>query len=106
MASITRGTTPQVTCNVSGIDLTQFACYVSIGSTNHPKVTISGDAVSVSYDGTDSAVTFTMTQAQTLALHEGQTSVQLRAVKNGHAVASGEVRCDVLPIILDGEIDG
>lgn len=106
MASITRGTTPQVTCNVAGIDLTQFTCYVSIGNTNNPKVTISGDAVSVSYDGTDSSVTFTMTQQQTLALSEGQTRLQLRAVKDGHAVASGDVRLDVLPIILDGEING
>lgn len=106
MASITRGTTPQVTCNVAGIDLTQFACYVSIGSNNHPKVTISGEAITTTYDGTDSQLTFTMTQAQTLALHEGATNIQLRAAKDGHAVASGEVKCDILPVILDGEIDG
>ena len=106
MASITRGTTPQVTCNVAGIDLTQFVCYVSIGSTNRPKVTIQGDAVAVEYDGTDSRLTFTMTQEQTLALHEGTTNVQLRAINDGHAVASGEAKLDVLPVILDGEIDG
>lgn len=106
MASITRGTTPQVTCNVSGIDLTRFSCYVSIGSNNRPRATVSGDAVNVIYDGSDSTVTFTLTQAQTLALREGTTNVQLRAVKDGQAIASGEAKCEVLPVILDGEIDG
>lgn len=103
MVSITRGTTPQVTCNVAGADLTQFTCYVSIGETNRPEVTVSD--VTVEWDGEKSALTFNLTQEETLSLHEGASKVQLRAVKDGHAVASGEVGIKVMPIILNGEIN-
>ena len=103
MAFIIRGTTPQVTCNVAGIDLTQFSCFVSIGATNRPKFTVTD--VATEFDGDNTAVTFGLTQEQTLSLHEGVTCVQLRAIKDGHAVASGEVELEVLPVILNEVIN-
>lgn len=102
IATITRGTTPQVTCNVLGADISAYDCYVSIGETGAPVLTVTD--VTATYDGADTAVTFALTQQQTLQLAEGMTRIQLRAVDGAKAVASGEVAVKVLPIILDGEL--
>ena len=77
-----RYTTPTQTIKVKGIDLTGYDVTVSlrqlIGVTqNAHEVDIGGDAVSLALDGSDTAVTFTLTQEQSGGFVRGWVDVQV-----------------------------
>lgn len=104
-ASITRGTTPVITLTVEGMDLTDYSCYLSVGAkAGKAWFTADNEQMVFGYDGTDSTLTYTLTQAQTLACKAGAAYIQLRCVKDDYAAASGWASVEILPIILDGEV--
>ena len=77
-----RYTTPTKTVKVKGIDLTGYDVTVSIrqviGATqNAHEVDIGGDAVSMLLDGSDTDVTFTLTQEQSGGFARGWVEIQV-----------------------------
>lgn len=105
MASITRGTTPEITCTVRGLDLTGYSCYLTVGKRErNPWFTVDNSQMELSTDGSDSVLTFQLTQEQTLSCFAGKAVIQLRCIKDGLAVASGIGEITVDGIIKDGEI--
>ena len=105
MASITRGTTPTVTCTV-GMDLTDYSCYLSIGKkAKSPWMTADNEQMEFGVSEGTSTLAFTLTQAQTLACKAGPAQIQLRVVKDGVAIASDMAPITIDDIIKDGEIE-
>ena len=108
-----RGTTPTVVLTVtnedgSALDLTGADLHVTLqeqGSGGH-ELTKTGEDVSAAVDGKATVLTVSLTQAETLAFHEGRkVRAQLRAkTANGKAVASTIAAFDAEEILLEGEI--
>ena len=105
-AEIYRGTTPTITCTVTdaeghAVDLTGHTCFFSIGKPGKPLLTVSNSQMVIA-GGT---VAVTLTQEQTLALPKGTTTMQLRAVDDGVAIATEAEELNVMPVIYEEEID-
>jgi len=101
-----RGTTPTLTLTVDA-DLLGWTMYVALRAGGETLV-LEGERLDASA-GTEEGTTdiaLTLTQAETLAMSSGPCEVQLRAARNGSAVATDIARIDVGRIIQDGEIDG
>jgi hypothetical protein len=96
-----RGTTPTYTLTVD-MDLTGWTCYVTLKGLGK-LLNLEGERLAVE-GGEQSTVTFELTQAETLALKPGKCEVQLRAAKNGAAIATDIATLDVGRILRDGEI--
>lgn len=105
MISIRRGTTPTVKVTV-GMDLTGYACYLSVGADKFDKVTLDNSQMQMSVDEGSTVLDFTFTQKQTLSLTKGQSRMQLRLVKGDVALASEMTEINVTEIIKDGELCG
>lgn len=102
MAIITRGTTPQLTATIKDADLQGMDVYLTVGRKDaQPWATVGPEGVTLSYDGTDTTVTATLAQEQTLACPVGGGFVQVRAYKDGQAIATGMVPVDVAPVIYN-----
>ena len=102
MATITRGTTPQLTATIRDADLQGMDVYLTVGRKDaQPWATVGPEGVVLSYDGTDTTVTATLTQEQTLACPVGGGFVQVRAYKDGQAIATGMVPVEVAPVIYN-----
>ncbi len=106
---IYRGTTPSITLNIKGVDLSDSSIWPTV------IVTIENDGVAVDVNrdklviasmDAGCSVTFTLTQALTLSMNELQKIiVQLRAKDaDGHAIASPIASVEVEDVIKDGEI--
>ena len=97
-----RGTTPTVTIEV-GCDLTGYDCYATF-EWDRGQLTKSGDALEV-VGGAVSTVTVRLTQADTLSFPEDRTvKVQLRAVKDGDAIATEVGTLTASEVLLEEEI--
>ena len=102
-----RGTTPQ--CQIKYIDAEQqtidlhgFYIYITIEDREHNEVTIEGTRITIEED---LSLTFTLTQDETLSLHGGLLSVQLRAIDEfGNAIGSKIKNCHMEDILYEGEI--
>lgn len=102
MATITRGTTPQLTATIKDADLQDMDVYLTVGRKDaQPWATVGPEGVTLSYDGTDTTVAATLTQEQTLACPVGGGFVQVRAYKDGQAIATGMVPVEVAPVIYN-----
>lgn len=102
MATITRGTTPQLTAKIKDADLQGMDVYLTVGRKDaQPWATVGPEGVTATYDGTDTTVTATLTQEQTLACPVGAGFVQVRAYKDGQAIATGMVPVEVEPVIYN-----
>lgn len=102
MATITRGTTPQLTATIKNADLQGMDVYLTVGRKDaQPWATVGPEGVTVSYDGTDTTVAAALTQEQTLACPVGGGFVQVRAYKDGQAIATGMVPVEVAPVIYN-----
>lgn len=102
MATITRGTTPQLTATIRDANLQGMDVYLTVGRKDaQPWATVGPEGVTVEYDGTDTTVTATLTQEQTLACPVGGGFVQVRAYKDGQAIATGMVPVEVAPVIYN-----
>lgn len=97
-----RGTTPTFQFDVDA-DLSMWDVYASFGQYDKAIVTWKPTNVETTEDGC--TVTVKLTQQETLAFDAGiPAQAQLRAYKDGSAVATGIWEFDVTPIILEGEI--
>lgn len=104
--AIYRGTTPDIRCNAS-FDLTGYSVYVAIG----PKplkswVLVNPDDITVERNGNVTRIMFRLTQEQTLACKAGKAFLQIRAVKDGNAIASDMVSIEIADVIEGGVING
>lgn len=106
---IYRGTTPSITLNITGVDLTDAAVWPTVIVTvenGHKKKDVTRDKLTVAKTDAGCTLTFKLTQNQTLALSVMlPVHVQLRAKDaDGDAIASPLARIEVSDVIKDGEI--
>lgn len=104
-----RGTTESFFCEVDGLDLTDYTCYLSIGSkAGKPYFTMDNSQMTLDVDTSGeqpvSNLTFTATQEQTLACKAGKTNVQIRVIKDDDALATNWGELVVGDIIKNGVI--
>lgn len=98
-----RGTTPTFTFEVD-VDLTGWDVYVSFKQGTKDPITRKQPEIVPANDG-GCICSVELTQAETLEFKAGkQASAQLRAYKDGEAVASTIFEFGVGEILLDGEI--
>ncbi len=104
-----RGTTPTITLTVDK-DVSTWTLYATFRSGMH-NVTLENDRMTVELEPeteTEEAktlITVTLTQEETLSLGVGNAEVQVRAIKDGTAIATDIQRVDVGRILKDGVID-
>lgn len=99
-----RGTTPTITLTVD-MDLTEWTCYVAF-ATGCKELVINDDRLTKEFDGTTTTIQLTLTQDETLGLRVGCANVQIRAIKDGTAIATDIETVSVGSILQDGVIDG
>ena len=98
-----RGTTPTITCKITGADLSGSNIYITIqqGGT---EITILNPTVETTEDGC--IMVITLTQEQTLRLKKGVADIQIRWVDpNGTALATNVAQITVEKILRDGVIE-
>lgn len=106
---IYRGTTPSITLNITGVDLSDAGVWptviVTVENGRNTFDVTRGDLTIASTDA-GCALTFALSQTQTLALSVMRPIyVQLRAKDaNGDAIASPMASVEVEDVIKDGEI--
>lgn len=108
-SNVYRGTTPPFRLIFKNIDLTGWDVYITFeqyGKTElENELTVSGKDLQVVSTGAESCEVFlTLTQEQTLSFNEGRVDVQMRAFKDGAAVASKKKNVSMKDILLDGVI--
>lgn len=106
---IYRGTTPSITLNIIGVDLSDAVVWPIIIVTvknGHKKIDVMRDKLTTAKTDAGCTLTFELSQEQTLALSVMlPVHVQLRAKDaDGDAIASPIVRVEVMDVIKDGEI--
>ena len=97
-----RGTTPATVLTVD-MDLTGWTVYVAIR--NGGNTLVVKDGLSVEYANNKTTIAFALTQEQTLAFSVGPCDFQVRAVKDGTAIATDIKSGYVGGIIQEGVID-
>lgn len=103
------GTTPSITLNIKGVDLSDAAVWPTVIVTvenGHNSFDVERGDIAIATADAGCTLTFALTQAQTLALSVMRPIyVQLRAKDvDGHAIATEIASVDVKNIIKDGEI--
>lgn len=98
-----RGTTPTLTLHV-GMDMTGWTVYVTMKGVGG-SLELTNDRLDVQ-GGDDPTIRFELTQAETLRLKPGKCSVQVRAVKDGYAVATDIKQFEVGKVLKEGIIYG
>ena len=106
---IYRGTTPSITLNVKGVDLSDASVWPTVIVTVenvHNSFDVERDGLVIVSNDSGCSLTFALTQAQTLALSVMRPIyVQLRAKDaDGNAIASPMASVEVEDVIKDGEI--
>lgn len=106
---IYRGTTPSITLNVNGVDLSDASLWPTVIVTvksGRSAFDVDRDKLTLASTDAGCSVAFALTQAQTLALSAMRTvHVQLRAKDaEGNAIASPIVSVKVGDVLKDGEI--
>lgn len=106
---IYRGTTPSITLQVTGVDLSfqdTWPVVVVTLKNGGTKIDFQRDLLVIEHTDTGCSVAFALTQVQTLAMDSmKQVSVQLRAKDaSGRAIATDIASVTVDDIIKDGEI--
>lgn len=104
-----RGTTPTIPLTVDKDISDGWTIYATFRSGSH-EVELTNDRMTIELEPeteTEQAKTLinvTLTQEETLAMH-GSAEVQIRAIKDGTAIATDIQRVDVGRILKDGVID-
>ena len=106
---IYRGTTPSITLNITGVDLSDASVWPTVIVTvenGSRTFDVNRDKLVIATADAGCSVTFALTQAQTLLMRKIQkTLVQLRAKDaDGHAIATEIASVTVEDIVKDGEI--
>lgn len=97
-----RGTTPTLPLTVDA-DIVGWTIYASF-RTNGKVYTFENDRLQMTAEDDVTTILLTLTQEETLAMH-GSAEVQIRAIKDGTAIATDIQRVDVGRILKDGVID-
>lgn len=116
MASITRGTTPQVELVVVNADYTEYTVYLSFKTPKmrQPIVKTNEQFSTFEYDDSTgrTLIICPLTQEETLSMEVGACEVQIRAIKEGGTKAKA-TKVGVLTVerviqegVLDGELQG
>lgn len=106
---IYRGTTPSITLNITGVDLSDAGVWptviVTVGNGRNT-FDVNRDKLVIANTDAGCTLTFEFTQVQTLALSVMRpVQVQLRAKDaGGNAIASPIASVEVEDVIRDGEI--
>lgn len=104
MNPIVRGTTVNITCNVAGIDLSDYEIYFSVGPRYGKSwFSVEKERMTISFDDEKTIIGFTLTQKETLKCVPGIALAQIRA-KNGMVIATDTVKIIIQDIVKDGEI--
>ena len=98
-----RGTTPTITLTVDA-DIVGWTVYASF-RTNGKLFTFENDRLQMTADDDVTTILLTLTQEETLSLDVGTVDVQVRAIKDGTAIATDIQRVNVGRILKDGVID-
>ena len=98
-----RGTTPALTLTVD-YDITEWTVYVTLRNGGNV-LTLTNDALTMSYANQKTTIALALTQEQTLAFSVGTCEVQVRAIHDGTAIATNIEKLDVKRILKDGVID-
>ena len=100
-----RGTTPPLEFEIEQTDLTGWTVYLTF-KTGSAIVTKTDEDLDIEYDPETAStiITCQLTQADTLALSTGTCEAQLRAVKDGEAIATEVVTVQVTRILMEGVI--
>ena len=98
-----RGTTPAITLTVD-YDITEWTVYVTLRNGGN-MLTLTNDALTMSYANQKTTIALALTQEQTLAFAVGSCEVQVRAIHDGTAIATNIERVDVRRILKEGVID-
>lgn len=101
LREFTRGTTPQSALICKNVDLSGWEVYVTFEQGDH-ELTVTDVDVEVVEGG--SIVRFVLSQEETLGFKEGTGKVQVRAYKEGEAIASRKSYVDIAGVLLDGVI--
>lgn len=99
-----RGTTPTLTITVDA-DVHDWETHVYISNAGNV-LDLEGARLDMSYDGSVTSITFTLTQAETLAFDASPCDLQVRAYKDGIAVATDIRRVAVGRILKGGVLGG
>lgn len=100
-----RGTTPAIRLKAK-FDLRDWHLYVTLKQGLN-SYTFENDDIEIEYDEGFSYVSFMLTQEQTLSFKENvNVEIQLRAAKDGVAIASKVASVDVDRILMGGVING
>lgn len=99
-----RGTTPTLTITVDA-DIHDWEAHVYISNAGNV-LDLEGARLTMAWDGTVTSVTFTLSQAETLAFDASPCELQVRAYKDGIAVATDIRRVAVGRILKGGELGG
>lgn len=99
-----RGTTPLVSLVVYGYDLTGCAIYATIKQGQN-LITKTNEDLTVEAVGSDTAISYGLTQEDTLSLTQGKASIQIRWIDSeGVALATNISEIQIDGILLDGVI--
>lgn len=106
---IYRGTTPSISLNVTGLDLSDASLWPTVTVTvenGGSTFDVSRDELIIATADAGCSVTFTLTQHQTLLMNVLQKAlIQLRAKDaDGHATATEIASVTVKDVVKDGEI--
>jgi hypothetical protein len=109
MTQIYRGTTPSITLQVTGVDLSFQDTWPVVAVTlknGDKEIDVQRDFLDIKHTDTGCSVAFALTQVQTLAFdYTKKVSVQLRAKDAaGRAIATDIAYVTVDDVIKDGEI--
>lgn len=98
-----RGTTPTLTCQIIGPDLTGTHIYVTLKQSG-TEITVENPECTATETGC--TLVLTLTQEQTLQLHSGRVEIQVRWIDSlGTAHATTVQTLDVAKILKEGVID-
>ena len=103
-----RGTTPDYILTIPGQDLRGCAVYVTISQAGQ-RATLTGDRLKVEADDLDeagepggTAISFRLTQRETLDFRAGQASVQVRWIDEENSAQATEIGAiTIMPVLLE-----
>ena len=98
-----RGTTPAIPLTVDD-NIVDWTVYVTLRNGGNV-LTLTNDALSMTYENQKTTIAFSLTQEQTLAFSVGTCEVQVRAIHDGTAIATNIGKLDVKRILKEGVID-
>ena len=98
-----RGTTPTLTLTVDA-DIVGWTVYASFRAKSK-LFTFENDRLQMTAEDDVTTILLTLTQEETLSLDVGAVEVQVRAIKDGTAIATDIQRVNIGGILKDGVID-